>query len=95
MSSLTRAAILVGRFLSGFLSQLLSDNGLLDYHQLNFVSLGSVSLAFLFSLFLPRVSSSIYFDRQTLTPKGDAAAGNVIKSVQIADAYILYLYRSL
>ena len=69
MSGVTRGTILIGSFLSGFLSQLLADSRLLDvldYHQLNFISLGSVSVAFLFGLLLPPVSSSIYFDRQTL-----------------------------
>ena len=69
VSGVTRGTILIGSFLSGFLSQLLADSRLLDvldYHQLNFISLGSVSVAFLFGLLLPPVSSSIYFDRQTL-----------------------------
>ena len=69
VSGVTRGTILIGSFLSGFLSQLLADSRLLDvldYHQLNFISLGTVSVAFLFGLLLPPVSSSIYFDRQTL-----------------------------
>ena len=67
VSSMTRSALLLGRFTSGLLSQLLSSLDVLDYRQLNFVSLGSVSLAFFFSLLLPPVKTSIYFYRQRST----------------------------
>ena len=61
VSSNSRAAVLFGKFMSGLLSQLLSSLGLLDYSQLNYVSFACVALAFLISVFLPRVTTSIYF----------------------------------
>ena len=61
VTSLTRAALLAGRFLSGLLAQLLVATGLADYRQLNFVSLAAVSLATLVSLLLPPVTSTLYF----------------------------------
>ena len=75
VSSITRAAILVGKCSSGLFAQLLTLNDFLDYRQLNFVSLGSVGVAFLFSLFLPPVTQSIYFDRAVNTPSSENITG--------------------
>ena len=61
VSSYARSTLLFGRFSSGLLSQLLSSFNVLDYGQLNYISLGSVSVAFIFSLLLPKVNTSIYF----------------------------------
>ena len=44
------------------MSQVLHSLGVLDIRQLNYVSFGSVIVAFLFSLALPPVKQSIYFD---------------------------------
>ena len=35
----------------------------MNYHELNYISLASVSMAFILSLFLPSVKQSIYFYR--------------------------------
>ena len=75
VSSFTRAAILFGKCSSGLFAQILTLNNFLDYRQLNFVSLGSVSVAFLFSLFLPPVQQSIYFDRAVITPSSENIVG--------------------
>ena len=69
VTSFTRVAILLGRFVSGVSSQLLvsgSRIGLpsLDYRQLNYLSLISVSLATIVSFLLPKVSRTLYFHRQ-------------------------------
>lgn len=53
----------MGRFLGGLASQLLVSFDLMDYHELNYVSLSCVSIAFVFALFLPSVNQSIYFHR--------------------------------
>jgi hypothetical protein len=45
------------------MSQLLTSFDLLDYGQLNYVSLAGVIVAFGISVFLPKVTSSIYFYR--------------------------------
>ena len=68
VTSFTRVAILLGRFVSGISSQLLvsaSRIGLpsLNYRQLNFISLGSVSLATIVSFLLPKVKRTLYFHR--------------------------------
>ena len=85
VSSFTRAAILVGKCSSGLFAQILTLNDFLDYRQLNFVSLGSVSVAFVFSLFLPPVKQSIYFDRNVTTPSSENITGLFVK------IYITYL----
>ena len=61
VSSYTRSAYLFGRFACGILSQLLISYHILDYGQLNYISLVNISIAFIVSLFLPRVDKSIYF----------------------------------
>ena len=68
VTSFTRVAILLGRFVSGISSQLLVSGykiGLpsLDYRQLNYISLVSVSLATLVSFLLPNVKRTLYFHR--------------------------------
>lgn len=63
VSSFTRAATLIGKFLSGLLSQLLVSFDVLDYYELNFISLASVSTALILSIFLPSVEATVYFHR--------------------------------
>lgn len=63
VTSFTRVALLLGRFLSGVLAQSLTSAGLLDYKQLNYLTLSSVTLASAVSFFLPRVDRTIYFHR--------------------------------
>ena len=58
VTSFTRAAILVGRMISGILGQLLISLHVTKYLALNYISFGSVSVAFLISLLLPSVPSS-------------------------------------
>ncbi|MPC43054.1 Thiamine transporter 2 [Portunus trituberculatus] len=64
VTSYTRAALLSGRFLSAVLSQVLTHTALMSYHDLNYVSLASVSVAFILACLLPSVSTSVYFHRQ-------------------------------
>lgn len=65
VTSYTKAAILVGRFLSGFLSQILVSTNTMDYRQLNIISLTSVSISFVVAILLPASPSSIYFHKVT------------------------------
>lgn len=65
VTSYTHSAFLSGKFLAGLLGQLLVEFKAMDYHQLNYLSLGSVSVALVFSVLLPRVKQSIYFHRDT------------------------------
>ncbi|XP_017783550.1 PREDICTED: thiamine transporter 1-like [Nicrophorus vespilloides] len=61
VSSHTRASILAGRALSSIVAQLLISFELMDYKELNYISLGAMIIASCWSLFLPNVKKSIYF----------------------------------
>ncbi|XP_033110338.1 thiamine transporter 2-like [Anneissia japonica] len=61
VSSFTRSSVLIGRFFAGVLGQLLLSLNLLEYFGLNVISMVSVSIAFLISLSLPLVKTSVYF----------------------------------
>lgn len=65
VTSYTYSAIFVGRFFGSIVSQILVTTNAMNYHQLNFISLGCVSIALAFSLCLPPVKRSIYFHRDT------------------------------
>jgi len=64
VTSWTRASLLLGRFLSGTISQVLICTCWTDYRGLNYVSLIMVSCATCVSFLLPSVQSAIYFHRQ-------------------------------
>ena len=64
MSSYTRTAILLGKFGSGLISQLLTSFEVVDYRGLNYISFSSVCVALVFSAMLPSVGSSIYFHKK-------------------------------
>ena len=61
VTSFTRAALLLGRFLSGALSQSLICLELCDFRSLNYISLSMVSCATVISFLLPPVKNTIYF----------------------------------
>ena len=63
VTSFTRAALLLGRFLSGALAQSLVCTELCDFRSLNYISLAMVSFATLISIVLPPVKKTIYFHR--------------------------------
>ena len=65
VTSFTRAALLIGRFLSGVLSQVLVGFGLTGTLELNYISLAMVTVATLVSFLLPAVTNTIYFHRDT------------------------------
>ncbi|KAF0295654.1 Thiamine transporter 2 [Amphibalanus amphitrite] len=73
-----RAALLLGRFASGVLSQSLVSSEALNFFQLNYISFCSVSVAFCIAVCLPTVKHSIYFHRQ--------AAGNWKPDTSVEDA---------
>lgn len=51
----------MGKFASGLLSQLLDTFDVVDYRELNYISLSGVGTAFILSIFLPSIKTSIYF----------------------------------
>lgn len=63
VSSHTRAALLIGRFTSGVLSQSLIYFKLMDIHTLNYLTLGAQIAATSIAVLLPSVNESIYFYR--------------------------------
>ncbi|KAK0077691.1 hypothetical protein PV326_009878 [Microctonus aethiopoides] len=62
-SSYVRSALLVGRFITGIIAQLLITFDFLEYHQLNYLTVLGQVLAVIWLFFLPSVSVSIYFHR--------------------------------
>lgn len=63
VSSHTRAALLLGRFISGVLSQLLMHFKLMDIHSLNYLTLATQIAATSIAVFLPNIKESLYFYR--------------------------------
>ena len=61
VSGLTRMAFLLGRFVTGSVSQFLINLEICNFRELNFISLTSVSIAFILSWLLPNVKNSVYF----------------------------------
>ncbi|TGZ53322.1 thiamine transporter 1-like [Temnothorax longispinosus] len=61
VTSHTKAASLFGRSISGVVAQLTASFDLLNYHQLNYLTLSAIGTATVWSLFLPPVGQSIYF----------------------------------
>ncbi|XP_011699881.1 PREDICTED: thiamine transporter 2-like isoform X2 [Wasmannia auropunctata] len=61
VTSHTKAASLFGRSMSGIVAQLTASFHLLNYHQLNYLTLSAFIIATFWSLFLPSVGHSIYF----------------------------------
>lgn len=64
VTSHTKAASLFGRCLSGIIAQLTVSFGILNYHQLNYITVSAVSFATLWACFLPSVGQSIYFHKK-------------------------------
>nr|XP_012222669.1 PREDICTED: thiamine transporter 2-like [Linepithema humile] len=67
VTSHTKAATLFGRSLSGIVAQLTASFNLLDYHQLNYLTLSASTIATVWSFFLPSVGQSIYFHRASVS----------------------------
>ncbi|XP_022919044.1 thiamine transporter 1-like isoform X2 [Onthophagus taurus] len=63
VTSHTRAALLVGRALSGFLAQILVSFDAMDYRELNYITFAALIAATIWAIFLPSVQKSIYFHR--------------------------------
>ncbi|CAC5390256.1 SLC19A2_3 [Mytilus coruscus] len=74
ITSLTRAAILIGRFAAYLTGQLLVSFNLMDYKQLKIISMVSVSLAFVLTVTLRRPSHSDIFHSQKLDENKDVTS---------------------
>lgn len=63
VSSHTRAALLLGRFSSGVLSQTLLNYKVMDVRTLNYLTFAAQIAATIVAILLPKVDESIYFNR--------------------------------
>nr|XP_034190001.1 thiamine transporter 2-like [Osmia lignaria]XP_034190002.1 thiamine transporter 2-like [Osmia lignaria] len=64
VTSHTKAASLFGRCMSGIVAQLTVSFDILDYHQLNYITVSATSFATIWACFLPSVGQSIYFHKE-------------------------------
>ncbi|XP_075981330.1 thiamine transporter 2-like [Anticarsia gemmatalis] len=71
VSSYTRIAALIGRFLSGVSSQLLTHFAIMDYRQLNYITFTAQIVATFWAFWLPTVQYGIYFHRNTANNSPD------------------------
>lgn len=62
----TKAASLVGRSMAGIIAQLTASLHILDFHQLNYLTVSAFVLATGWTFFLPSVGQSIYFHSPTV-----------------------------
>ncbi|KAL6263321.1 hypothetical protein P5V15_006119 [Pogonomyrmex californicus] len=81
VTSHTKAASLFGRSMSGIIAQLTASFDLLNYHQLNYLTLSSISIATVWSFFLPRVGQSIYFHRVSASDDEENNAAAVQQTI--------------
>ncbi|VVC43599.1 Reduced folate carrier,Major facilitator superfamily domain [Cinara cedri] len=63
ITSLVKASMLFGRFLSGLIAQTIVSTHLLDNVYLVYISIISTSFVTIWALFLPKVNYSLYFHR--------------------------------
>jgi len=63
VTSYTRLSVLLGKGIGDLTGQILLSTNTANLLQLNYVSLGSVTLAVVVSLFLPKVPGSVFSDR--------------------------------
>lgn len=81
ITSLVKASMLFGRFLSGFIAQTIVSTHLLNEVYLLYISIFSTSFVTLWSLVLPKVEHSLYFHRNkelTLSNKLQQPIGVII-----------------
>nr|CAD7573188.1 unnamed protein product [Timema californicum] len=74
VTSHTRTAYLLGRSLSGVLAQLFMSINVMNSHQLNYLTLGSLCLATLWAVLLPPAKENIYFQRISQSNEGSSEA---------------------
>ncbi|XP_034665942.1 thiamine transporter 1 [Drosophila subobscura] len=63
VTSHTRAAMFVGKLVSGITSQVMINLELMNYKELNYITLATQIMAMLWAFGLPRVNKSLYFHR--------------------------------
>ncbi|XP_076282411.1 thiamine transporter 1-like [Lasioglossum baleicum] len=87
VTSHTKAASLFGRCMSGIIAQLTVSFDLLDYHQLNYLTISAITFAMLWAFFLPSVGKSIYFHRSN---EMVASRQNLTIASQISEHHVQF-----
>nr|CAD7462948.1 unnamed protein product [Timema tahoe] len=75
VTSHTRTAYLLGRSISGVLAQLFMSTNVMDSHQLNYLTLGSLCLATVWAILLPPAKENVYFRRISQGSGNEASSG--------------------
>lgn len=99
VTSYTRAVVLFGRMMSGVVGQLLISLQVTDYLTLNYISLASVSISCLVTLFLPKASGNVFVTDAEPTPEehqmGCFASWKRTMSVMFHDFKLCYSNKEL
>ncbi|KZC05194.1 Thiamine transporter 2 [Dufourea novaeangliae] len=77
VTSHTKVASLLGRCLAGIVAQLTTSLDLLNYHQLNYLTLSAIAFATIWAFFLPSVGQSIYFHRKSNDRDSESSYGTI------------------
>ncbi|KAH8295103.1 hypothetical protein KR018_007212 [Drosophila ironensis] len=85
VTSHTRAAMFSGKLLSGIISQLMINLELMDYKQLNYITLATQIIAMLWAFSLPPVDKSLYFHRQPVAIKDPQTQLPGESNLEVAD----------
>ena len=88
VASFTRAATLIGKFVAYLMGQLFVSFDVMNFYHLNFISFGSVCVAFLIAIFLPRARYSEIFHQYRQQPEEHEDVANDLQqkaNVQNAD----------
>lgn len=97
VTSHTRAAILTGKFVASSLGQILVTTDAMNFRQLNFITFGAQIASVVWALFLPKVKSSLYFNRDNnagnsnddLTNDGVDGEKKIVKRNRFREAFVL------
>lgn len=76
VTSFTRAAVLLGRMMSGVVGQLLISLHITGYLELNYISLASVCIALIISSMLPSVSGNVFTMKENECSNSTLVNGN-------------------
>lgn len=86
ITSFVHSAIIIGNLTAAASSQVLVSTNVADYLQLNYITIGSCTMALMLSAFLPSVEGSLYFHNMSnvQTEISKSVRPGIFKSVRIA-----------
>ncbi|XP_030373995.1 thiamine transporter 1 [Scaptodrosophila lebanonensis] len=82
VTSHTRAAMFAGKLVSGITSQILINLELMNYKDLNYITLTTQIIAMVWAFGLPKVDKSLYFHRKPKTDEEDTQSAVVNSQFQ-------------